>query len=83
MLHEVIAMEHKEHLRVLNYQPGPLEGTDMSRKIAHDGMSDSESQKNFDAMKYISVNDSARMLVKILQEDSYKSGASIDYFDNL
>jgi hypothetical protein len=81
MIHEVIAKEHKQKLRVLSYQPGPLEGTDMSTAIIKGGMSDPDVQKTFNEMKYVGVNVSAKKLVGILQQDSYGNGSSIDFFD--
>ncbi|KAL0486454.1 sepiapterin reductase [Acrasis kona] len=81
MMHEVIAREHKEKLRVLNYQPGPLEGTNITQKIKTSGMSDEETQKAFSNMTYISTSDSADKLCKILSDDTFENGSSIDYFD--
>ena len=69
----------KTTIRLLNYAPGPLE-TDMVQEIrAAPGLHD--SLKPSYAQKQLNPADSARILVQLLQNDDFESGAHIDYYD--
>ena len=84
MFNKVLALESKD-VRVLNYAPGPMD-TEMYDEIMN--KSDSEPvRKMFVEMKeedkVLKPETSADKLVCILKEDSYESGAHIDYFDKI
>jgi sepiapterin reductase len=84
MLCQVIAKEQKQ-VRVLNYQPGPLEGTGMSNQIMRDGMHYREHMKYYEELnknkKWVKCEDSARALVHLLDENEFQSGQDVDYYD--
>ena len=63
----------------LNYAPGPLE-TDMAQELRNAADLDKTLQVNFNK-PLLKVQDSARKLMRLLKENSYESGAHIDYFD--
>jgi len=58
--------------RTLNYAPGPLEGTDMSKELQQAALGPPE---------YVDPMDSARKLVQLLEEDQFISGSHVDYYD--
>jgi sepiapterin reductase len=84
MLCQVIAKEQKQ-VRVLNYQPGPLEGTGMSNQIMGDGMHYREHMKYYEELdknkKWVKCEDSANALVHLLDENEFQSGQDVDYYD--
>ncbi len=84
MLCQVIAKEQKQ-VRVLNYQPGPLEGTSMSNQIMRDGISYREHMKYYEELernkKWVKCEDSASALVRLLDENVFQSGQDVDYYD--
>jgi sepiapterin reductase len=79
--HQAMAKESQTNLRILNYAPGPLE-TELSTELrTADGLS-SDLKLQFQ-QTLIDPDVSARVLVKLLQDDTYESGAHIDYYDLL
>lgn len=66
-------------LRVLNYAPGPLQ-TSMANELLSNPQLDVTLQRQFQNALLDPV-DSARVLVDLLEEDTFESGAHIDYFD--
>lgn len=84
MLCQVIAKEQKQ-VRVLNYQPGPLEGTSMSKQIMRDGVSYKEHMKYYEELdknkEWVTCEDSASALVQLLDENVFQSGQDVDYYD--
>ncbi|KAJ3040871.1 hypothetical protein HDV00_010331 [Rhizophlyctis rosea] len=95
MFHRNIAIEEHERqkeqnsasstprVRVLNYAPGPMD-TAMQTEI-RDTMPDIPLRKIYVDMhnegKLVKPEDSARVLVKLLEEDTWENGAHLDYFD--
>lgn len=82
MMFRVLAQEEPD-LRVLNYAPGPLD-TDMQLAArSHSG--DAALRRSFSEMfsqgQLLSCEESCRKLMKLLTEDSYTSGAHIDFYD--
>ena len=82
MMHKCLACE-EDSTRVLNYAPGPLD-TDMSMDIQVN--CGNESSRNFfkelrEKNTIIKPDASADKLMKILIEDSFKSGEHIDFYD--
>ncbi|XP_071482494.1 sepiapterin reductase-like [Diadema antillarum] len=69
--------------RILNYAPGPVE-TDMfqhmSTKSADDGLRESLVGL-VTSQKVLKPDQTAAKLVRLLEEDTFESGAHIDYFD--
>ncbi|XP_072177508.1 sepiapterin reductase-like [Diadema setosum] len=69
--------------RILNYAPGPVE-TDMfqrmSTKSADDGLRKSLVGL-VTSQKVLKPDQTAAKLVRLLEEDTFESGAHIDYFD--
>ncbi|KAJ3217204.1 hypothetical protein HDU67_008333 [Dinochytrium kinnereticum] len=72
-------------VRVLNYAPGPL-NTDMQQNI-RDEMPDVALRAIYVKMheegKLVDPNDSARILVQLMETGNFENGAHIDYFDVL
>ena len=82
MLHKCLACEEGS-ARVLNYAPGPLD-TDMSMDIQLN--SGSEGSRAFfkemrDKNTIIKPDVSADKLLTVLNEDKYKSGDHVDFYD--
>ncbi|CAL9682527.1 unnamed protein product [Knipowitschia caucasica] len=82
MMFRVLAKEEPD-LRVLNYAPGPLD-TDMQLQ-ARTKSGDALLRKSFSEMfsegRLLSCEESCAKLVKLLLENSYTSGAHIDFYD--
>ncbi|KAI8854981.1 hypothetical protein BC829DRAFT_359451 [Chytridium lagenaria] len=72
-------------VRTLNYAPGPL-NTDMQKNI-RDEMPDVPLRSLYVTMheegKLVDPNDSARVLVELLDSGNFENGAHIDYYDVL
>eukprot|EP00656_Telonema_subtile_P035864 TRINITY_DN39820_c0_g1_i1.p1 TRINITY_DN39820_c0_g1~~TRINITY_DN39820_c0_g1_i1.p1 ORF type:complete len:260 (-),score=76.95 TRINITY_DN39820_c0_g1_i1:48-827(-) len=86
MFHRCIAEEAEQagqDVRVLNYAPGPLD-TEMQAQI-RDVMPDVPLRSVFDGMhkegKLLTAEESAHTLGLLLQEDSYKTGSHVDFYD--
>ena len=86
MLHRCVAEEAKQagqNVRVLNYAPGPLD-TEMQSEIRND-MPDVPLKDEFAGMhsegKLLTADQSAHILGQLLEEDTYESGAHVDYYD--
>lgn len=82
MMFRVLAEEEPD-LRVLNYAPGPLD-TDMQLE-ARSKSGDAHLRKSFHEMftqgQLLTCQESCTKLMKLLMEDSYTSGAHIDFYD--
>ncbi|XP_072310759.1 sepiapterin reductase-like [Eucyclogobius newberryi] len=82
MMFRVLAEEEPD-LRVLNYAPGPLD-TDMQLE-ARMNSGDALLRKSFNEMfsqgQLLSCEESCGKLMKLLIENSYTSGAHIDFYD--
>ncbi|NXJ18060.1 SPRE reductase, partial [Dicrurus megarhynchus] len=82
MLFQVLALEEPE-LRVLNYAPGPLD-TDM-QLLARTKTGDPGMRQHFQRLQengqLIESSVSAQKLLQLLQEDSFPSGAHVDFYD--
>jgi sepiapterin reductase len=86
MFYQSIAHEaqaHAKFIRVLNYAPGPLD-TDMQGEI-RDKMPNVDLKKQFETMhskkQLVEPVDSARKLVRLIEQDKWKNGDHIDYFE--
>eukprot|EP00274_Cyanoptyche_gloeocystis_P003743 CAMPEP_0196659098 /NCGR_PEP_ID=MMETSP1086-20130531/33078_1 /TAXON_ID=77921 /ORGANISM="Cyanoptyche gloeocystis , Strain SAG4.97" /LENGTH=262 /DNA_ID=CAMNT_0041992943 /DNA_START=77 /DNA_END=865 /DNA_ORIENTATION=+ len=82
MFHRCVASEENSSgVRTLNYAPGPME-TAMTRAVRE---SDAPLASFFKDMhekgQMIDPARSAKKLVRLLQEDTFESGAHIDFFD--
>lgn len=66
-------------VRILNYAPGPLE-TDMTNEIRQSEQLDTDLRPQYDK-KLLDPFDSARVLVKLVTENNFESGAHVDYYD--
>lgn len=82
MMFRVLAEEEPD-LRVLNYAPGPLD-TDMQLE-ARSNSGDATLRKSFTEMftqgQLLSCEESCAKLMKLLLENSYTSGAHVDFYD--
>ncbi|NXQ62312.1 SPRE reductase, partial [Anthoscopus minutus] len=82
MMFRVLALEEHE-LRVLSYAPGPLD-TDM-QLLARTRTADPGMRQHFQRLQekgqLIDSSVSAQKLLRLLQEDSFPSGAHLDFFD--
>ncbi|NXH12443.1 SPRE reductase, partial [Bucco capensis] len=82
MMFRVLALEEPD-VRVLNYAPGPLD-TDM-QLLARSKTGDAEMRQFFQSLKdsgqLIDCTVSARKLLKLLEEDTFCSGAHVDFHD--
>ncbi|XP_008939555.1 PREDICTED: sepiapterin reductase, partial [Merops nubicus] len=82
MMFQVLALE-EPHVRVLSYAPGPLD-TDM-QLLARTKTGDPEMRQFFQSLQergqLIDCNVSAQKLVKLLEEDTFQSGAHVDFYD--
>ncbi|KAI8343142.1 sepiapterin reductase [Chlamydoabsidia padenii] len=85
MLLAVIAKENQSSslIRTLSYAPGPLDN-EMQRHV-RDTLGDPEQSALYNDMaekgNLVSMTDSAKKLVELLESDTYTSGAHIDYYD--
>ncbi|XP_015123534.1 sepiapterin reductase [Diachasma alloeum] len=84
MYFKVFAEEYPD-VNVLNYSPGPVE-TDMLRAIAETA-GDQETRKMMSDMragnKQLTTEQTVNRLVGVLRDQKYKSGAHVDYFDDI
>ncbi|NXS52468.1 SPRE reductase, partial [Brachypteracias leptosomus] len=82
MMFQVLALEEPD-VRVLNYAPGPLD-TDM-QLLARTQTGDPEMRRFFQSLQesggLIDCTVSAQKLVKLLEEDTFHSGAHVDFHD--
>ncbi|XP_072783897.1 sepiapterin reductase [Taeniopygia guttata] len=82
MLFRVLAREEPS-VRVLSYAPGPLD-TDM-QLLARSRTADPGMRQHFQGLwekgQLIDSSVSAQKLLRLLQEDSFPSGAHVDFFD--
>ncbi|NXH32593.1 SPRE reductase, partial [Myiagra hebetior] len=82
MLFQVLALE-EPGVRVLNYAPGPLD-TDM-QLLARTKTGDLGMRQHFQRLQekgqLIESSVSAQKLLQLLQEDSFPSGAHVDFYD--
>lgn len=82
MMFRVLAQEEPD-LRVLNYAPGPLD-TNMQLE-ARSKSGDAALRESFSEMfaqgQLLSCEESCSKLMKLLTEDSYTSGAHVDFYD--
>ncbi|XP_004691576.1 PREDICTED: sepiapterin reductase [Condylura cristata] len=82
MMFQVLATEEPS-VRVLSYAPGPLD-TDMQH-VARETSVDPELRKKLQELKtkgeLVDCRMSAQKLLSLLQKDTFKSGAHIDYYD--
>lgn len=85
MLFKVLATEEASSgVKVLNYAPGPID-TQLVRDVMadpnlHSSIKDGY-QKLFDDKTILQPNTSAEKLVKILNNDAFKSGDHVDFYD--
>ncbi|CAO3598632.1 unnamed protein product [Absidia cylindrospora] len=85
MLLAVIAKENQvsSSIRTLSYAPGPL-NNDMQRRV-RETLDDPEQSALYNEMaekgKLVSMDESAGKLVSLLRDNSFTSGAHVDYFD--
>uniref|UniRef100_A0A8C8RZC8 Sepiapterin reductase n=1 Tax=Pelusios castaneus TaxID=367368 RepID=A0A8C8RZC8_9SAUR len=82
MMFQILALE-KPDVRVVNYAPGPLD-TEM-QQLARTKSGDPEVRQQFLDMKQsgglLDCSISAQKLVNLLLEDTFDSGAHIDFYD--
>ncbi|NWI59386.1 SPRE reductase, partial [Calyptomena viridis] len=82
MMFQVLALE-EPHVRVLNYAPGPLD-TDM-QLLARTKTGDPGMRQHFQSLqesrKLIDCTVSAQKLLDLLEEDTFHSGAHVDFYD--
>ncbi|XP_033845683.1 sepiapterin reductase a [Periophthalmus magnuspinnatus] len=82
MIFRVLAEEEPD-LRVLNYAPGPLD-TDMqleARSKSGDMLLRKSCNEMFSKGQLLSCEESCGKLMKLLMENTYTSGAHIDFYD--
>ncbi|KAM6072107.1 sepiapterin reductase [Theristicus caerulescens] len=82
MMFQVLALEEPD-VRVLNYAPGPLD-TDM-QLLARTKTGDPEMRQYFQSLQesgqLIDCTVSAQKLLNLLEEDTFSSGAHVDFYD--
>mmetsp|Transcript_11305 Transcript_11305/g.25993 ORF Transcript_11305/g.25993 Transcript_11305/m.25993 type:complete len:391 (-) Transcript_11305:110-1282(-) len=86
MAMRVIAKEAEvqdRNIKSINWAPGPMrtEMTDQILKTCPDEGVLATFQQMDAEDKFVQTHDSAEKLVRLLNEDTYQSGAHIDYFD--
>ncbi|CAO3642639.1 unnamed protein product [Cunninghamella echinulata] len=83
MMMGVISKEHKTDVRTLSYAPGPLDNE--MQKSVRETLGDPEQAILYTDMankgNLVKMDDSVLKLIKLLQENTYSSGAHIDYYD--
>lgn len=83
MLLQVLAVENP-NVRVLNWAPGPLLGTNMTKTIWTTA-NKHNTAASFLAMKekgqYLTCKQSTTKFIGLLRKDSYANGAHVDYYD--
>ena len=84
-LFQVMAVE-EESWKVLNYAPGPLD-TKMIKDLLDDSATNQNIRNAFEDMKskknLLTPGQSAEKMIQILNKNTFKSGAHVDYFDDL
>ena len=70
-------LEELPEVRQLNYSPGPCD-TDMLKQIPS-GLFSVEDQ----SIRLLTAEESIGKMVKILKEDKYENGCTVDYFDRI
>ena len=93
MFHAVLGLEHPSSsfstsspatLKVLNYAPGPLD-TDMQVELVSAPLLYAPTKEIYSKMrsdhKSLTADASARKCFKILRENTFLSGAHVDYYD--
>ncbi|XP_058539695.1 sepiapterin reductase [Neofelis nebulosa] len=82
MMFQVLATEEPS-VRVLSYAPGPLD-TDM-QQLARETSMDPDLRKRLQELKtkgeLVDCTVSAQKLLSLLQKDTFKSGAHVDFYD--
>ncbi|KFQ24701.1 Sepiapterin reductase, partial [Mesitornis unicolor] len=82
MMFQVLALEEPD-VRVLNYAPGPLD-TDM-QLLARTKTADPEMRQYFQSLQesgqLIDCTVSAQKLLRLLEEDTFSSGAHVDFYN--
>ncbi|KAI9106144.1 hypothetical protein DFS34DRAFT_48555 [Phlyctochytrium arcticum] len=82
MYHQTIAVEEPK-IRTLNYAPGPLD-TDMQDRIRKE-MPDVPLREVYTSMhtegKLVQPADSARVLIRMMEQNEFQNGAHVDYYD--
>ncbi|XP_002730621.1 sepiapterin reductase-like [Saccoglossus kowalevskii] len=82
MLFQVLAAEEPD-VRVVSYSPGPID-TDMQRDL-RENLGDPEMQKVYADLEtngaLLTVDQTMKTLIALLEEDSFKSGSHVDYYD--
>ena len=68
-------MEELPNIRQFNYSPGPCD-TDMLREVPADKFS-TDGQP----IRVLTAEESIQKLVKVLKDDNYENGCTVDYFD--
>ncbi|PVU89183.1 hypothetical protein BB559_005202 [Furculomyces boomerangus] len=72
-------------VKTLSYAPGPL-NNDMQKRV-RESIGDASQKEIYSEMnenkKLVSMDDSAKALYKVLNEDKYESGSHVDYYDVL
>ncbi|XP_027972156.1 sepiapterin reductase isoform X1 [Eumetopias jubatus] len=83
MMFQVLAAEEPS-VRVLSYAPGPLD-TDM-QQLARETSMDPDLRKRLQDLKtkgeLVDCKMSAQKLLSLVQKDTFKSGAHVDFYDN-
>ena len=76
----------EESWTVLNYAPGPLD-TKMIKDLLDDSATNQNIRNAFEDMKskknLLTPGQSAEKMIQILNKNTFKSGAHVDYFDDL
>lgn len=83
MMLKVLATENPS-IRVLNWAPGPLGDTDMTKLVwstSNRHNTDVTCRKRRDEGQYLTCKQSTAKLIHLLRNDSYKSGQHVDYYD--
>jgi sepiapterin reductase len=82
MFHRCIGEEYPT-VRVLNYAPGPME-TQMQR-VLREQLPESQMRTSMVEMfqngQLVCKDDSARVLISVLDKNTFETGAHIDYYD--
>lgn len=83
MYHSLMASDDETpaSLKILNYAPGPLD-TSMTEDIKQSsGLHETELQASFRTTQMLDPKDSAKKLIRLLENNEFESGSHIDYFD--
>ncbi|ORX43030.1 NAD(P)-binding protein [Hesseltinella vesiculosa] len=83
MLLAVISKEHSASVRTLSYAPGPLDN--QMQEQVRQTLGDPEQATLYKDMaqkgNLVSMDDSAKKLILLLENDTFESGAHLDFFD--